>query len=279
MKRILVDISHLYFRAFYACQKEAKNDYNFTKYVVFNSLFSVLKKFSPDEVIIACDGKENWRKRIYPDYKAHRKLARDANVEVNWEEFFRVFNETISDMKKHFPFKVILNNYAEADDVIAVLSKYLNDGENIILGSDKDYIQLLQHDHIKMYDPLKRKFIEEKNPLVQLQIKTLCGDMGDNVPQVKNKLGEKTALKIINRGVEGWLNEQSEEVQKNYKRNCLLIDLENCPKTIKRAILDEYYSYPPVKMYQLLTFFLVNKMRRFMEEMSQVKPLLEKLER
>ena len=69
--------------------------------------------------------------------------------------------------------------------------------DTVIVTSDKDYVQLMQYDNVRLFDPVKREFIEEEDPKRQLDIKILTGDKSDNIPNVKPLVGEKTAMKVL----------------------------------------------------------------------------------
>ena len=52
----------------------------------------------------------------------------------------------------------------EADDIIATLAHKATEAkrETIVISSDKDLMQLV-NDHVKMFDPVKSKFIQEED--------------------------------------------------------------------------------------------------------------------
>ena len=114
------------------------------RHMVLNSLRANRVKFNEKygELVICCDDTNNWRKKLFPYYKAHRKKARDTS-DYDWPHIFNCLNNVRDELKEFFPYKVIQIDTAEADDVIGVLchefGKQLGEGEPIlILSGDKD---------------------------------------------------------------------------------------------------------------------------------------------
>ena len=283
MSRLYIDYNHLCIRSLFADMSlvnDPNPDFKLHKHRVMNSLFFNIRKFRPTEVIVAVDGKNYWRKKIFADYKAHRKDKRDKDV-FPWEKYYEYMNEFTADIKKSFPFKIIRINWVEADDIIGVLSRMLPaNGSSVIVTSDKDYVQLLKHSGVSLYDPMKKEFVEEEDPQRQLDIKIMTGDKSDNIPNIKPLIGEKTAIKLLDEEEKleellnsfyvvpdikskckhVWdINEEGEtledyvaicekcevegkvfSVQENYNRNKRLIDMGCIPKKIQQRILDRY---------------------------------------
>jgi len=194
---IVVDFSHLGHRNLYTAISLAKPKKSNKKYItdefmpmfyhlMLNSLRYISRKFPNNEIVLAIDGKNNWRKEIYPDYKSHRKKNRDES-DIDFNEYFNKLEAFINILDKCFPYKVLKVDGVEADDIIAVLSKKIHDV--IIVTSDKDMKQCLLY-NAKMYDPIKQKEINDSLENIQLfkDIHILIGDKGDNVPSVKEGL-------------------------------------------------------------------------------------------
>lgn len=276
MCRLLIDFNHLAIRTLFANTKVNWNEsFAFHKHLVLNTIFSNIKNFEPSEVVLAIDDRKNWRKKVYIDYKANRKLQRDAS-DFPWEKYFEHIEEFLESMKE-LPLKVIKVPFTEADDIIAVLSKHNEHQKNIILTSDSDYKQLLQYPQNRIYDPLKKKFMEEKEPLKCLKIKIVAGDSGDNIPSIKPRIGEKTAIKLIDTGqLETLLKE--EEINKNYTRNEKLIDFQYIPIIIQKEILNKYIAYKfNDKPLDYHTWFVRHQLRELTGKLQTIVPMLMKL--
>lgn len=277
MKKLLLDFNNLSIRTLLSNHEIdwSSGDYSFHRHLVLNTIFSNIKKFKPDEVILAIDDIRNWRKKAYPEYKANRKLIRDAS-DFDWASYFTYIEEYIEELKI-LPFKIMRVPYAEADDIIGVLSKYFLTDENIIVTSDKDYIQLLQYKQNKIYDPIKKDFVKESNPYHSLQVKIIMGDKGDNVPAIKDRVGEKTAMKIL---AENTLTEllMDDTIKSNYQRNELLISFDRIPAPLQKEIIRQYdlteINENPVDYY---AWMVRHKLRQLSDKASLYIPILNNL--
>jgi len=204
---IVIDFSHLSSRMLYVAVSQAhpkkKNGKFITsdfvkyyKHLIFNSLQSVNTKFKGD-IIIAMDGRDNWRKKFYPLYKAHRAKDRDKS-EINFAEYYEELDKVANALENYFPYKVIKVDEAEADDIAGVISNTYGNEMNITLvTSDHDWQQVqAENDLITFFDPIKRLEIEISADMQEIidtpegkmsrftVIHTLLGDDGDNVPGV-----------------------------------------------------------------------------------------------
>ena len=169
-----------------------------------------IKTIQPTRVIITFDGKggSKRRKKLFPEYKANRKIASKVNRS---DEFSSVEDEKQSmymqiqralEYLKHLPMTIVTIENIEADDSMAYISKQLLTESNIvIMSTDKDFLQLV-NDRISVWSPTKKVLY---NPLaVQrdyeipphnfLMYRILEGDKSDNIPGVKG-VGLKTLVK------------------------------------------------------------------------------------
>ena len=96
------------------------------RHMILNVIRSYKNKFSEefgDEVVIACDNRHYWRRKVFPHYKGHRKKARAAS-EYDWSAIFDALNIIRNELDEYFPYPVIDVEGAEADDVIGTLAEY-----------------------------------------------------------------------------------------------------------------------------------------------------------
>lgn len=283
-KRLVVDFSHVIFRNFFMNRKQidsldAENPgsgFHFLKYCALQSLFYIVTNFNPTEVILAIDGRKNWRKKYYPEYKADRKEKR-AKDTFDWFAFFDRLSLFEEEIKKNFPFKVIKNAHLEADDIAGWFARERNDIETILVSSDKDWSQLLKYPNIKMWDPIKRSLLKVKNPEEELRIKILTGDSGDNVPPIRRGMGPKTAKKILSNEekYKKELNDHKEE----FKRNTVLIDLKFTPKQFLSKLAESYdsYEFPMKDLKHLYIYFSKSKMKRFCDKLDSISKILNSI--
>ena len=87
------------------------------RHMILNSVRAYNVKFKHEfgEMIIACDAGNNWRKQIFPYYKANRRKNREKS-EINWTAVFETLNKVRDELKDYFPYRVIRVDGAEADD-------------------------------------------------------------------------------------------------------------------------------------------------------------------
>jgi len=223
--------------------------YGYWKHLVISSIFSVIKDRRPDKVILAFDGDNTWRKEIYSDYKSSRKLKRKKS-KVDFDEFFPILNEFINELRIIFSnFYVLRIDTCEADDVVAILTKYFLKSEDVsveLISTDSDFTQLQIYQNFKQYNPTTMKYMKSVNPLMDLQVKIISGDNSDDIPGIKNRCGPKTAMKILNEGLDSHL--EDEDTKKKYVLNTKLIDFEYIPKQISDKIVDCYCKYETAQL-------------------------------
>ena len=246
---LFIDWSNLMYRCLFISIKQDPFDENFKlwRHIVFKCLMDDLKLFSPDEVVVAGDGKNPWRRTIYPEYKASRGKAR-ADVPVDFDKFFQVADEYWEELKGVFPnFKWLKHNSIEADDIVGVLVKNIHKN-CVAITTDKDYIQLLRFSWFRLFNPIKNEEVKSLNPKRDLDVKCICGDTSDNITGIKRGIGPKRAEKLLTEGKLGDFLDSDEEAKNAYIRNRQLIDMESIPGNVQNEILEEYKSYPAAKL-------------------------------
>lgn len=300
-KVILFDFNNLVFRNFFIKEVEPhseKPDFMLWRYNIFNSIYqSLWKEKNVVEMVIAVDDKNSWRKSYFPRYKESRKKQRDKS-DVNWELMFGNINKLVSDLKHYMPFKVIKVRSAEADDVIAVIAKNIEE-KSIIISNDEDYLQL-SSDKIKLYNPQKKDYVKCDDCKNFLMEKIMMGQKKDDIFNIltpddwgktkettgkrKPGFGPAAFKKVVNEGMDKWIERKHVnklygeiDVKKHYKRNQILIDFDKIPRTIIGRILDQYDNQsfpPPSNIYQ---FFKRYNMRGFLDDFNRVEQKLMEL--
>lgn len=268
---ILIDLSQVVLGACYAFKddlsttktaEDRTNAINLIRHVILSQLkyYNTKYKQQYGKLIVCCDGRNYWRKKVFPYYKANRKAMR-SKVDMDWNLIFETINEVIDDLHNNFLFPVIRVDYAESDDVIATLTKYFQDHEVVegpmfdakqeilIVSSDKDFVQLQTFDNVKQISPVTKKFVDDPNPALYLATKVLKGDKGDGIMNilseddafVANKKCPKMTQKRIDSLLEtGYDNCTDPTIKRNWHRNKVLIDFAYIPEKITNRILDEY---------------------------------------
>lgn len=197
---IIIDAYGFIFRAYYVQPPLTAPDgtpvgalYGFT-----SMLLKLINDFKPSKAVIVLDsGGKNFRHELYHDYKANRPPAPEDLV---------VQLKLLKEAANALNFPVLEMPGFEADDIIATLAIRATEEqkEAVVVSADKDLMQLI-NGHIKLYDPVKAKFIGTEDvfskfgvgPEKVREVQALIGDSSDNIPGVSG-IGPKTAAQLIN---------------------------------------------------------------------------------
>jgi 5'-3' exonuclease len=218
-----------------------------TIYWIINTRIFKDLKFTNDPKIFLClDSplKDNWRMKVYKEYKQQRKVAiQKFNVRDAFSYGMNVLLNKI-DINKYFGIKVVKLMGAEGDDIIATINTKIPAEYKFIIASDKDFLQL--SDNIRMFDLCGKQIVpEEFNGMKvsgkrYLLAKILTGDTSDNIPQVFNRCGYKTAMKLVLNQDELKMRLKNDPIAfERFKMNSKLIDFKNIPETLTESILQE----------------------------------------
>lgn len=255
------------------------------RHMVLNAIRGYRSKFVKQygELIIASDNKHYWRRDAFPYYKAHRKSWREQS-ELDWNAIWTAMNNIKDELRTVFPYKYIDVEGAEADDIIGTLchehGRELNSGEQIlILSGDKDFVQLQVYANVNQYDPVRKKWIKNSNPVKFLYEHILSGDRGDGIPNVLSKddcfingrqkpLRKTFIEKVTVNDDKGYRADlPDEETKRNFSRNEMLVDLSKTPDNIKLDILEEY-SKPTNSRDRLFNYFIEKKLKNLVEHIG-----------
>ncbi|VEJ22249.1 DNA polymerase I [Neisseria animaloris] len=196
---LLVDGSSYLYRAFHAMAPLTAPDGTPTGalYGVLNMLRRLRADYVHDYCAVVFDAKgENFRHKMYPDYKATRPPMPDE---------LRPQAEMLPELVRLMGWPVLVVPDVEADDVIGTLAKQGEEaGWNVVISTgDKDMAQLVS-EHVTLVNTMsnekldiegvKNKFGVRPDQIIDYL--TLIGDKVDNVPGV-DKCGPKTAVKWL----------------------------------------------------------------------------------
>lgn len=230
-----------------------------------------------EEIVIACDSRNNWRKDVFPHYKARRKDDRKNNTKIDWENFFTNLNTLIEEFKHNMPFKVLTVNRAEADDIIYAVCKYRRSDERIIIVSpDKDFRQLCnKSNNVKLYwSKPGQTYIDFSD--YDLFTHIIKGDSSDGIPNVlseDNVFVERVKQTVLSAKKKQTLIDYrfnldeapiiNDDIKKRIEKNRQLIDLNQVPKELVDEILTAYdeCEIPRGKMFN---YMVVNRLTKLM---------------
>ena len=262
------------------------------------SIRYTLSVIKPTRCIIVFDGKDGSKRRrkIYPEYKAQRKIKKRLNRNVDWgtapaneEESMKLQLGRLVEYLEYLPLTIVSVDGIEADDTMAYVSKqFLSDSKIILMSTDKDFLQLVD-DRISVWSPTKKILytpdkvkdeygIPSKNLLTY---RILDGDKSDNINGVQGA-GLKSIIKYIPSITEDdefnaknlldFVNNSDSKIKlleniKNssnlIKRNYLLMQLNkvDIPNHTKRKITDTVRrDIPELVKYKLQTMVMKDKL-------------------
>lgn len=156
---LLIDFNNIAMRSLFMCSymrdSEVSDFSTDTEIGVFvrkvtMDISYIIRLFSPNRVIIACDSKDPWRNELFNDIEGETyKGNRTKDASKDWNKIFAA----IKDMKRIFAERGMVVSEipsAEADDIAALWKKklYYENEENIVMvSSDKDWSQLVSSDN------------------------------------------------------------------------------------------------------------------------------------
>lgn len=206
---LLIDGHSLAFRVYYALERTQMSTSDKTPvwavYGFLNALFSLLKKHQPEAMAVSFDvGRETFRTRLYPAYKAHREAMPEA---------MRTQMALIRQGVDVLGIPVYERADFEADDVIGTLARQASaEGYAVqILTGDQDAFQLVSEpEGVSVLIPARTPKEEARLyatrddvfakygvfPEQVVDFKALKGDPSDNIPGVPG-VGDKTACALL----------------------------------------------------------------------------------
>jgi 5'-3' exonuclease len=298
---ILVDYSQVALSAILTFQRELKGDTsevkNLIRHVTLSTLKSYKKKYGKEfgELVVCCDGRRYWRKEIFEYYKAGRKKMRD-NSDLDWKLIFDTLSEMRDDISKHFPYRVIHLERAEADDIIAVMTEWVQNNQLVqeglveepqqilILSSDKDFKQLqlapFSSGNVRQWSPMQKKYITaSKQEVLEFTVEHIVkGDTGDGIPNILSKddvfvsgdrqkpVSAKRMAEFLEKGIDAC---RTDEEKRNWQRNTKLIAFDNIPKDVKDEIISTYLNTKPnTDKMNIMNYLMEHRCRLLLDEIE-----------
>ena len=210
----------------------------------------------PSRCIIVFDGKGGSpkRRKLYPEYKATRKVKKRLNRNVDWgtapqdeQASMRQQMGRVVEYLEQLPLTLISIDNVEADDVMAYISQQvLTESEIFLMSTDKDFLQLVD-DRVKVWSPTKKKLYTKKEIFEEygipsnniLTYRILDGDKSDNINGIPG-CGIKSIIKYIepiSEDKDFGVMELFDYVKKSDSKIKLLENIKNSVNLIKRNYL------------------------------------------
>jgi len=301
MRRLIVDTHNLLFRTF-AVQKHKEQragdpDLGLSLHISLNSLKNHFNKIKPDQMVLAFEGRDNWRKEYTKSekcvsgkvYKANR--VRDPSMEPFFD-LVRNFEEMI---REHTCIPCVQHPRLEGDDIIAAYSQRFSalGDEVYILSADKDFTQLLALPNVLLINPDDGKPRFHEDPKYFMFEKCIRGDSGDNVasayPRVRTTKiveaykDEYAYSNILNSTWTG-PDPSNPEVTKEFKvgelveENRLLMDLTAQPEEVrelmKSALEEGLNSHGKFSYFHFVRFLGKYKLDSIADAATTFVPML-----
>lgn len=272
---ILLDYSGISVAAITVQQLEIKEDV--IRHFILNSIRMYNKKYRDKygAMVICTEGRRNWRKDYFPEYKFKRKSGREES-KVDWAEAFRIINLVVEEIIENMPWYVVNVNSCEADDTIAHIALSTQEfgqyEDVMIVSSDKDFLQLQAgNPNIQQYSPMVKKLLVQKDKF-DLHEHICRGDSSDGVPNILSPddtfvTGTRQAS-MMKKKIDLWRDDMSlmpEEQVRNYKRNTVLIDLRETPKSVQTEILDAYGAKKKAHPTKAMNYLIKKRCRNLIE--------------
>jgi hypothetical protein len=295
---VLVDYSNVFIASVTAFSQDFRKGESTEKmgqiarHIFLTSLLGYKKAWSEKcgSIIIACDGKANWRKDVFPYYKGMRKSKREES-DTDWSSIFSIMAEVKIELAMMFPYKVLQDEKAEGDDIIFILSDYFAENDFVQDGleesaqrvmnisSDHDFLQQYKHRNYAQWSPRVKKVIP-KPPSTFLVEKIIAGDEGDGCPSVlmpddflmdREKYGGR-AKPVTKKVIEKFsnLSNLNKEELARYKRNEVLISSEHVPVDLRARVIHQYKIAPDVcKRQEILDYTIKYRLRQLTPRVTE----------
>ena len=261
------------------------NDENMIRHMILNSIRMYNKRYRDEygQMVICADGMNNWRRDVFPPYKAGSKKGRD-NSDMDWTEIFRILHLVKDEIRENLPYKVMHLDGCEADDIIATLAMQTQEfGMHepvMIVSSDKDFIQLQRFNNVKQFSPIQKKTVSDDNPITYLWNHVFRGDSGDGVPNVLSPddtfLTERNQTPLRQTKIDDWIHNAErlrdvmpEEAYRNYQRNKRLIDLSEIPEDIQTNIINTFNEQKPAMKMKVLNYLIKKRCNNLIEVVEE----------
>jgi hypothetical protein len=263
-----------------------KDPTNIIRHCVLSSIKAYKAKYGNKygEVVICCDGRNYWRKGVFPFYKEGRKRTRDES-DLDWGLIFNTLSSIRDELKEHFPYKVMHFDECEADDIIATLTmNTLEFGKAqpvLIISSDKDFKQLQNIGaDVKQWSPMHKKFVSDTQENIRkYRIEHIVkGDAGDGIPNIlssddifasggkQGRVSSKRLNEFFDIGRDACKNDIE---RRNWDRNVQLVSFDHIPDYITERILNGYYScHPKGNRNTILNYLIANRCKLLMQEIE-----------
>lgn len=247
---------------------------------------NVLKNRAKYKHIVICiDNAEfgYWRRHKAYYYKKHRSIDKEES-DWDWDTIHKAINEVSKEISENLPFITLSLPHTEADDIIGVLCRYLDetqpDAPVLITSSDGDFTQLHRYKNVKQWSPMQKKWVQPKHgsPRRDLLYKIVKGDGKDTIANIYSRSDfiitkeEGERQKSVSSKLMAQVFEAKDpktlftgDVLARYNENELLLDFDFIPDEIRNPIIEKFNTFkvPPRRL--VYPYFVKKKLVKMLE--------------
>ncbi|HEC72033.1 MAG: 5'-3' exonuclease [Candidatus Thorarchaeota archaeon] len=227
---VLVDGNALAFRSLFSHETlttklNGKVVFTGMAFGFLKGLISITEEKTFDKIVVFWDGGSDRKKKIFPDYKANRKL----NTKMKYKDIKNSL-KTCRKLMKLIGIEQYRVKGEEADDLISsYIAQHKNEWEQfVIYSNDHDFLQMLRMKKVRVLQRrsgesrwwTKKKFIREYeykkvrfgfHPKFYPHFLAIVGDSTDHIPGIKG-IGPQTAADIFSQVDSPTLKEIESEI-------------------------------------------------------------------
>ncbi|UYD60091.1 ribonuclease H [Aeromonas phage avDM12-TAAL] len=269
-----------------------KIDANLVRHLILSSLkYNVLnRKQEYPNIIIAVDNSADggyWRRQKYYFYKKHREKDRKES-DWDWESIFDSIKTVAYELRENMPYKTLILPHTEADDIIGVLCKYLDekfpDAPVLVVSSDGDMTQTQRYKNVKQWSPGQKKWVKPKEGTWRKDLitKIIKGDSGDGIANIKSrsdfiltKLDGERQKSISSKLLAQAFEEKDPSVLftgdefTRYNENRELVDFEMIPDNIRQAIINEFETIKVPGRSKIYPYFVKKAIKKLLDHVNE----------
>lgn len=277
MKRLVVDVSNIFWRSVAAQQRygpaDAGDSAGLGLHMALMSLRKHWNNIQPDKLAIVFEGRQNWRKEYTKSAECYSQRLYKGNrvADPGMAVLFEVMQAFEDLARQHTNIVTLTHPLLEGDDLIGGYAQHFSaiGDEVTILSGDKDFVQLLGNPLVKLVNPDDGKerslagVCDVDDAGYFMFEKCIRGDAGDNVlpayPRIRKtrlykaygvKDGKVDASIADSFEMSNILNESWEfvhpetgdkrqmSVEKMFEENNLLMNLTAQPEEIRKIITE-----------------------------------------
>lgn len=310
-KTILLDGNNIIHRTFHANNRSGEPEDVVVGLCIHSALTTMNSYFNTyraDNVVVTFDS-YSWRKLYTKDltkcvtnkkYKGHR----EENKTPKQLEMRRMLTEHIDELceilQKHTSILTLRGEYLEGDDLIAAYVQMHRDEDIVVMSGDKDMIQLLRYDHVKLVDPAtgNERTLKDWEDNADLFVFEKCirgeGKGGDNIQSSYPRLYKTKLVKAFHDDYEREnimnhtftqlepVGDDYEEIEYRtrdlFEENVILMDLTKQPDKIKarmaKTVIKCKENRGQYNHYKFLGFCGRNELDAIVTNISQFVPML-----